>query len=243
MTPLSCDVEHIHHLPLSYDGPDFCDALSYAWGPPVFTQTLLCGPRREILKITPSLDAALRALRLPSENRVLWVDAVCTNQQDNDEKSTHVFGDGKARRGNGQRGNNALSAVKNVVKETFPIRPRTLPKGFSATLVQPTVDHPGDCSRTESHHSLRSRFHGIWSSFASPSTSELSQAGSRQLESSAPSQSSLQTNPKNSTSPMSSSFEHSTKFCTAFRRSCSLWQSGLLNMPSLSTSSRYNLTI
>jgi hypothetical protein len=42
------------------------------------------------LKIMPSLDIALRHLRSPDVPRTLWVDFICINQQDYEEKNTQV---------------------------------------------------------------------------------------------------------------------------------------------------------
>lgn len=40
--------------------------------------------------IYQSVDAALRRLRRDSGVRVLWIDAICINQEDNDEKGVQV---------------------------------------------------------------------------------------------------------------------------------------------------------
>lgn len=83
-SPLSCDLIHC-------DADDFsCEAISYAWGPPDFTSSLFCGPNKERIAITPSLESALCAFRLTSETRRLWADAVCINQQDLEEKTIQV---------------------------------------------------------------------------------------------------------------------------------------------------------
>ncbi|KAI1381290.1 heterokaryon incompatibility protein-domain-containing protein [Hypoxylon crocopeplum] len=64
------------------------DALSYTWGLPNFTEKLIIG--MQVLHITTNLRDALRRLRNPVESRRLWVDAVCINQGDNDEKSIQI---------------------------------------------------------------------------------------------------------------------------------------------------------
>ena len=64
------------------------EALSYAWGQPVFPELL--HTHRGILKITDNLALALRSLRFKDRVRCLWVDAVCINQNDSTEKNRQV---------------------------------------------------------------------------------------------------------------------------------------------------------
>ena len=63
-------------------------ALSYAWGDPDDTLSLQCEDRA--LSITRSLEEALRHLRNDSDPIKLWVDAVCINQADLDERIQQV---------------------------------------------------------------------------------------------------------------------------------------------------------
>jgi ankyrin repeat protein len=65
------------------------EALSYEWGAKVGTILVKANGGR-ILRITPNLKAALRRLRLPKESRLLWVDAVCINQDDIAERNRQV---------------------------------------------------------------------------------------------------------------------------------------------------------
>jgi hypothetical protein len=64
------------------------EALSYVWGtsPP---QTAICIDGHS-LAIKPKLEAALRHLRLPTQARRLWVDAVCIDQSNHDEQNRQV---------------------------------------------------------------------------------------------------------------------------------------------------------
>jgi hypothetical protein len=63
-------------------------ALSYTWGEPVFSKTLVVDKSMRI-PITENLDFALRRLRLAGI-RALWVDAICINQQDVQERAQQV---------------------------------------------------------------------------------------------------------------------------------------------------------
>ena len=82
--PLSCSlrVVSLSELP-AYE------ALSYTWGEPIFSASIECFSRGQ-LSITENLKAALFHLRLTNRLRVLWVDAVCINQQDLVERSHQV---------------------------------------------------------------------------------------------------------------------------------------------------------
>lgn len=64
------------------------EALSYAWGQPVFCRSVVCNGRP--LPITESLHSALKRFRLADRIRYLWADAVCINQSDHDERSSQV---------------------------------------------------------------------------------------------------------------------------------------------------------
>ncbi|KAF2177249.1 HET-domain-containing protein, partial [Zopfia rhizophila CBS 207.26] len=69
------------------DQPTY-EAISYTWGQSVFPERLHIGGSH--LPITENLAEALRHFRARSENRTLWADSVCINQQDNNEKSHQV---------------------------------------------------------------------------------------------------------------------------------------------------------
>jgi hypothetical protein len=67
------------------------EALSYVWGfdiPAIKSQILF---ETEVLSIGSSLANALTRLRLRNSIRVLWVDALCINQKDDDEKNRQVL--------------------------------------------------------------------------------------------------------------------------------------------------------
>jgi Heterokaryon incompatibility protein (HET) len=63
------------------------EAISYAWGPPVFPERIQLVNGR--LKITESLSGALLRFRLRDGRRSLWADSVC-NQEDKKEQNHQV---------------------------------------------------------------------------------------------------------------------------------------------------------
>ncbi|KAI1353314.1 heterokaryon incompatibility protein-domain-containing protein [Xylaria sp. FL0043] len=89
----SCD----HYNPSLYgdlrvhklDGQCEYEAISYSWGDyPKFTQGI--NLNGQILKITENLYAALISYRYPDRPRVLWVDAICIDQEDTAERAQQV---------------------------------------------------------------------------------------------------------------------------------------------------------
>jgi len=73
----------VHHLE---DVPRF-EALSYVWGVEN-CYTLSCGTNT--LTVRENLFDALHALRQENAERLLWIDAVCINQEDLSERSSQV---------------------------------------------------------------------------------------------------------------------------------------------------------
>ncbi|KAK8060971.1 heterokaryon incompatibility protein-domain-containing protein [Apiospora saccharicola] len=67
--------------------PSF-DASSYEWGSKVGTVPVQCNQDR--LLITPNCKAAVERLRYEKEPRILWIDAICINQEDKKECSSQV---------------------------------------------------------------------------------------------------------------------------------------------------------
>ncbi|KAF1969115.1 HET-domain-containing protein, partial [Bimuria novae-zelandiae CBS 107.79] len=72
------------------DHEDKHEALSYTLGVPVFSQKLYHENAPGYLKITSNLKDALTKLRQPTPDRMIWVDAVCINQQNNHEKNFQI---------------------------------------------------------------------------------------------------------------------------------------------------------
>ncbi|KAL5365567.1 heterokaryon incompatibility protein-domain-containing protein [Aspergillus floccosus] len=79
--PLLCSLEtvEIERCPWRFE------ALSYVWGKEQSPRPLFCGQSR--LPMTINLEHALHCLRLPTLYRILWVDAVCINQSDLQERA------------------------------------------------------------------------------------------------------------------------------------------------------------
>lgn len=89
-SPLRCTLEHLsrpdgraeQYEPLDYT------ALSYVWGNAAFTTFMVCNGRK--LPITATVESMLRSICSPLKPRRLWLDAVCLNQNDLDEKRQQV---------------------------------------------------------------------------------------------------------------------------------------------------------
>ena len=70
------------------DNPRF-EALSYAWGDPNQTRPIKLENRKWYA--TVNLEAGLRYLRSPSEDLVIWVDALCIDESSIDERNSQVL--------------------------------------------------------------------------------------------------------------------------------------------------------
>ena len=64
------------------------EAISYTWGVESAPEDLVLNGQH--FHIGLNLRDALRRLRLPRRSRRLWIDAVCINQDDNDEKTAQI---------------------------------------------------------------------------------------------------------------------------------------------------------
>ena len=76
---------HIEALPY--------EALSYHWGTGDYSCTIKIHTSEADpadFRIKPDLFGALNQLRLPDGSRRLWIDAICINQDDDDEKNAQV---------------------------------------------------------------------------------------------------------------------------------------------------------
>jgi hypothetical protein len=75
-------------LQVDLRNPPTYAALSYVWGDPKSTDVVICNGQLTIVRA--NLKAALKRIRHPSEICPCWVDALCINQSDNDEKNKQV---------------------------------------------------------------------------------------------------------------------------------------------------------
>ncbi|KAF6812096.1 ankyrin and HET domain-containing protein [Colletotrichum musicola] len=83
---VSCSMKHV----LLADRPEF-DALSYTWGDPTITRPIVFNGHK--VNVTQNLDAALhrlRSMKRQGKLKFIWIDALCINQTDLDEKSHQV---------------------------------------------------------------------------------------------------------------------------------------------------------
>ncbi|KAH7389105.1 heterokaryon incompatibility protein-domain-containing protein [Cadophora sp. MPI-SDFR-AT-0126] len=73
---------------ISLLSPPIYEALSYVWGDANIRETITFNGIPT--EVTKNLHTALAYLRLPNKPRHLWVDALCINQQDIEERNSQV---------------------------------------------------------------------------------------------------------------------------------------------------------
>jgi hypothetical protein len=66
------------------------EAISYVWGDETTPASIVCDDFGHSLPITQNLAAALFRFRLVDQQRVLWADAICINQEDIAERGHQV---------------------------------------------------------------------------------------------------------------------------------------------------------
>src|SRR6187549_3375093 len=64
------------------------EAISYVWGDAIHAERIMVNRRG--VYVTVNLYNALLAVRREHTTRLLWADAICINQQDDDEKGCQV---------------------------------------------------------------------------------------------------------------------------------------------------------
>ncbi|KAL6908483.1 heterokaryon incompatibility domain-containing protein [Trichoderma evansii] len=82
--PLRCNLRE-----LNIESDPFYEALSYTWGKPEFTERLILDDKY-LIYITPNLRDALLRFRSKLNVRRIWVDAICINQQDDQDKVRQI---------------------------------------------------------------------------------------------------------------------------------------------------------
>ncbi|KAF1982524.1 hypothetical protein K402DRAFT_414880 [Aulographum hederae CBS 113979] len=82
--PIICKLQEVSLK----DAEDKYEAISYVWGDPNVTSGILCEGVK--CQITISLALALQTFRHAFQIRILWADAVCINQCDDQEKGHQV---------------------------------------------------------------------------------------------------------------------------------------------------------
>jgi hypothetical protein len=81
--PIPCDL-----LPASLYLPPTYETLSYVWGDKKIKKPIAL--EGCYFEVTINLHGALRRLRATAETRIIWINALCINQKDNDERSQQV---------------------------------------------------------------------------------------------------------------------------------------------------------
>ncbi|RDL38024.1 uncharacterized protein BP5553_05457 [Venustampulla echinocandica] len=90
----------LYELPLDHENPGFeprYEALSYTWGSAENPEAIYVvepsypSKAPQLLEVGQNLASALRHLRDHDAARVMWIDAVCINQADIDERSSQVI--------------------------------------------------------------------------------------------------------------------------------------------------------
>ncbi len=86
--PLSGNLKIIRLPEYNESVPTRFEALSYFWGDEAADRTLSID--NTLFLIKPNLEAALRMLRKKAVERLLWIDAICINQADLNERNEQV---------------------------------------------------------------------------------------------------------------------------------------------------------
>ncbi|KAI0468443.1 HET-domain-containing protein [Xylaria cf. heliscus] len=108
------DNVHCELFTVSLDEPNEFEALSYVWGSNKdLVQIVLSG---QVKDVTKNLGSALHHLRNGEKERILWVDAVCINQNDNPERGSQV-----------QLMQRIYSTASSVVVWLGPLQPKNEP--------------------------------------------------------------------------------------------------------------------
>jgi hypothetical protein len=85
---IRCKLVEMTQQPGTLPGSLIYDALSYVWGPPHPTGVIYVNDCP--FAVRQNLERALTVLRHSQFPRCLWVDAICINQADTDERGSQV---------------------------------------------------------------------------------------------------------------------------------------------------------
>ncbi|KAH6647148.1 heterokaryon incompatibility protein-domain-containing protein [Truncatella angustata] len=85
-------VIHMSRVPFDPAHPPYYEALSYFWGSNTNKKPIYVGKQGgSIIMVTRNLEVALRHLRpRHGSSRIMWIDAICINQADDEEKGPQV---------------------------------------------------------------------------------------------------------------------------------------------------------
>ncbi|KAG9503330.1 hypothetical protein J7337_006175 [Fusarium musae] len=81
--PIACRLEVV-----AFEENPVYEALSYCWGDNTLLQGTKCN--NEAFQVTESLFSGLQHLRNDHTERTLWIDAICINQNDLEERQSQV---------------------------------------------------------------------------------------------------------------------------------------------------------
>ncbi|KAK0105493.1 hypothetical protein ONS95_004145 [Cadophora gregata] len=85
---IKCSLIHTTLHEYDHDLINHYTALSYVWGGSTILKSILVEGHE--FRITPNLDSALRYMRDPTRRCLIWADAICINQSDDEEKNGQV---------------------------------------------------------------------------------------------------------------------------------------------------------
>ncbi|RMY79653.1 hypothetical protein D0864_09011 [Hortaea werneckii] len=83
--PVKCSLSHAN---LGKEPKPTYETISYAWGTSKERKTIVVDDFS--LEVPVSAERAIRRMRLRDQSRVLWIDAICVNQADTNEKNHQV---------------------------------------------------------------------------------------------------------------------------------------------------------
>ena len=90
--PLLCEIHHDDRKGIlnDFSRERYYNTVSYTWGEAIFSHHIICDDGTSLLKVTAHVDSMLRYLRKSHRSVLLWIDAICLNQEDNNEKAIQV---------------------------------------------------------------------------------------------------------------------------------------------------------